>query len=141
MSDSDTGRLKVLLLEDEPIIGKVTSRVLAAEGYDVDVAVDGLIAKEKIMTNRYDLMIFDVRTPLMSGIQLYEYLQRAYPQLTGRIIFSTGDSLSLGTKTFLDRVKSPNISKPYTPSQLRMVVRATMDRINSSVLAEVVERG
>jgi len=41
-------RSKVLMLEDEPIIGRAVSRSLASRGFDVEVALNGLIAKEKI---------------------------------------------------------------------------------------------
>ena len=126
MIDGNMNQGRILLLEDEPIIGRVTSRTLQAEGFQVDIAVNGLIAKEKIAAEEYDLMIFDVRTPAMSGIQLYEYMEKASPHLISRVIFSTGDSLGGPTKTFLDRVKALYLSKPYTPTQLRAIVRQAL---------------
>jgi DNA-binding response OmpR family regulator len=129
MVEGNDNHIKILLLEDEPIISKVTSRVLTADGYQVEIAKDGLIAREKIISNQYDLMIFDVRTPSMSGIQLYEYMERTYPHLTRRVMFSTGDSLSGGTKMFLERVRSPYINKPYTPSELREKVHEALNKI------------
>ena len=117
---------KVLILEDEPIIGRVTARTLVAIGFEVDIAVNGLIAKEKIASNKYDLCIFDIRTPGMNGIQLYEWMEQAHSDLIDRVIFSTGDSLGVGTKAFLDRIGNPSLPKPYTPTQLRSVVRETL---------------
>jgi CheY-like chemotaxis protein len=110
---------RVLLLEDEPIICRAASRTLINHGFEVDIAANGLIAKEKVdMHNEYEFYIFDIKTPIMNGIQVFEYLEKEYPELADRVIFTTGDSLGLATKNFLDRVNRPFLSKPYTPSQL-----------------------
>jgi CheY-like chemotaxis protein len=110
---------RVLLLEDEPIICRAASRTLINHGFEVDIAANGLIAKEKVdMHNEYEFFIFDIKTPIMNGIQVFEYLEKEYPELANRVIFTTGDSLGSTTKNFLDRVNRPFLSKPYTPSQL-----------------------
>jgi len=110
---------RVLLLEDEPIICRAASRTLINHGFEVDIAANGLIAKEKVdMHNEYEFYIFDIKTPIMNGIQVFEYLEKEYPELANRVIFTTGDSLGSTTKNFLDRVNRPFLSKPYTPSQL-----------------------
>lgn len=124
MANNNEKHRSVLLLEDEPIICRVTSRTLAAEGFEVDIAVNGLSAKDKIdANNKYEFLLFDIRTPAMNGIQLYEYLEQEYPELASRVIFTTGDSLGVVTKKFLERVNRPFLSKPYTPTQLRNLVR------------------
>lgn len=133
MPDSPRTRGRVLLLEDEPVIARVTVRTLTAEGFEVDTAANGLIAREKIAASRYDLAVFDIRTPAMNGIQLYEALELEHNDLTRRIIFTTGDSLGSATKTFLERVGTPYLPKPYTPTQLRGVVGQMMDREPASL--------
>jgi CheY-like chemotaxis protein len=115
---------KVLLLEDEPIICRAASRTLTNRGFEVDIAANGLIAKEKVdMHNEYEFLIFDIKTPIMNGIQVFEYLEKEYPELTNRVIFTTGDSLGAVTKNFLERVNRPFLSKPYTPTQLVSMIR------------------
>jgi CheY-like chemotaxis protein len=115
---------RVLLLEDEPIICRAASRTLINQGFEVDIAVNGLIAKEKVdMHNEYEFLIFDIKTPIMNGIQVFEYLEKQYPELANRVVFTTGDSLGSVTKNFLERVNRPFLSKPYTPSQLVMLIR------------------
>lgn len=118
-------RGKVLVLEDEPIIGKVTSRTLMTEGFEADIAPNGYAAKDKVDThNRYEFLILDIKTPGINGMQLYEYLEKEYPELTEKVIFTTGDSLGDVTMSFLQRVKRPFLNKPYTPSQLKDLIRA-----------------
>jgi CheY-like chemotaxis protein len=124
MAENNENRCKVLLLEDEPIIGRAASRTLKTEGFDVDIAINGLIAKDKVdAKNEYDFFVFDIKTPVMNGIQLYEYLEQEYPELANRVIFTTGDSLGGNTREFLERVNRPFLSKPYTPTQLKDLIR------------------
>jgi DNA-binding NtrC family response regulator len=126
MSNNNENHRGVSLMEDEPIICRVTSRILATDGCDVDVAINGLIVKDKIDADKkYEFLIFDIRKPAISGIQLYEYLEQVYPELASRVMFTTGDSMGVATKKFLERVHRLFLSKPYTPTQLRNLVRET----------------
>jgi CheY-like chemotaxis protein len=116
-------RCKVLMLEDEPIIGRAVSRALAMHGYDVEVALNGLIAKEKIdAQTQYEFIICDIKTPVMNGIQLFEYLLQEHHRLADHIIFTSGDSLGIITREFVEKVKKPFLSKPYTPAQLLTMI-------------------
>lgn len=122
--ESNANPYRVLLLEDEPIIGRAISRTLVNQGFTVDIAINGLIAKEKVDAhNDYEFLIFDVKTPVINGIQLYEYLEQKHPELSERVIFTTGDCMGDGTRQFLDRVNRPCLSKPYTPAQLINLIR------------------
>ena len=124
MPSNQPGQGRVLLLEDEPTICRAALRTLTNQGYDVDIAINGLIAKEKVDTSApYDFCVFDIKTPIMNGIQLYEYIEQEYPDLANRVIFTTGDSLGSITKFFLERVNRPCLSKPYTPAQLVSFIR------------------
>ncbi len=110
---------KVLVLEDEPVISMLISRILQTAGMDADIAGNGLIAWEKIKTGKgYGLFIFDIRTPVINGIQLYEYMEKTSPELTEKVAFISGDYLNAATCEFLERVKRPFLAKPFTPDQI-----------------------
>jgi DNA-binding response OmpR family regulator len=110
---------KILILEDEPVISKILFRTFKAADIVADTAGNGLIAKEKIDSGeKYDAFLFDIRTPVISGIQLYEYLEKKYPDLTRKVVFMTGDCLSAVTSSFLNRVKRPYIIKPFAPNEI-----------------------
>jgi DNA-binding response OmpR family regulator len=128
MTNENVIKPRVLVLEDEPIIGQITSRTLTKDGYEVDVAINGLIAKQKIINNKYDIFVFDIRTPQMNGVELYEFMEQNFPELTRRVIFATGDCLGPDTKAFLDRVQCLYLGKPYTPSELRNIVQEALIR-------------
>ena len=60
--------LKILLVEDDLMLQKLTSTLLKKSGYEVDIASNGKIAVEQF-NNGYDLILMDLRMPTMDGIE------------------------------------------------------------------------
>lgn len=118
---------QVLIAEDEPIISKVLVRILKTAGLEADVAENGLAATEMIDAGKdYELYLLDIRTPVINGMQLYEYMHEIYPEMTAKVIFMSGDYLNAATFEFLERVKRPFIAKPFTPDQIMDLVKKTL---------------
>jgi CheY-like chemotaxis protein len=120
---SDKNKKRILVIEDEPIISRVCLRVLTADGFEVDIARNGLIAKNMTSKAVYDLYLSDIRTPAMNGMEFYEHLKQTNPGLESRVVFSTGDVMSLEIKTFLNKNNNLFLAKPFTPDELRTVIR------------------
>ena len=117
---------KVLVVDDEPVISHVCKRVLTTMGFDVDVAVDGFMAKGMVDANTYDLCITDIRTPRMNGLEFFQYLEEAYPSLAERVIFTSGDIMSGNVGAFITSSGKPFLPKPFTPGELKVVVGETV---------------
>jgi len=117
----------VLVVEDEPSISKLCERVLTAEGFEVDIAVNGRIAQDIIRDladkKQYELCIVDIRTPEMNGMELYAWMKDENPQLAGRVIFTTGSVIQEDINDFMEQSGRPYLPKPFTPAELRNVVR------------------
>ncbi len=126
-SGVDVGR--VLVVEDEPVISRVCSQALRGEGFEVDIAANGNIAEGMLEKKEYDLIIIDIRTPVMNGKQLYQSINDKHPDLTDRVIFTTGDLLGGDTKTFLEQSGRLFLPKPFTPDELKTIVRTALRRI------------
>lgn len=60
---------KILIVEDEQHQRELYSMELQDAGYEIDQAVNGKEAVEKVKTNKYDLVILDIRMPEMDGIE------------------------------------------------------------------------
>jgi CheY-like chemotaxis protein len=131
MAQDNTHRRRALVVEDEPVISQICRRVLMAEGFDVDIAMNGLIAKKMADDKSYDLCLSDIRTPAMDGIQLYQYLEQEHPELARRVIFTTGDVMSGYITQFIEGTKRPFIPKPFTPDELKQVIRDALAEIDS----------
>jgi len=128
MADS-ADKKKILVVEDEAVISNLCLRVLTDEGFEVDLAVNGRVAEGMIEKGRYDLCLIDVRTPVMNGKELFQYISDKYPELTGRVIFTTGDLIRGDTQGFLKGTGRPSLPKPFTPGELRTVVREALRQI------------
>ncbi len=61
---------RVLVVDDSIIVRETERHLLAAQGYDVDVAVDGRDGWHALQANSYDLLVSDVDMPRMNGIEL-----------------------------------------------------------------------
>ena len=72
---------RVLLVDDEPLVRKLTSRHLVAAGYVVRVADDGLDAIAKLRGGLPDLIITDIKMPRMSGVELLRVVRKRFPQI------------------------------------------------------------
>jgi CheY-like chemotaxis protein len=132
MTQDNTHRRRALVVEDEPVISRLCQRIVTSEGFDVDIAMNGLIAKKMADDKSYDLCVTDIRTPEMNGIQLYEYLEQEHPELARRIIFTTGDVMSASIAQFLKETTRPFLPKPFTRDELKQAIRDALAEIDSS---------
>jgi len=126
MKNSSASVKRILVVEDEPGISAVCQRVLTSEGFEVDIAVNGKVAQDMLGEKDYDLFLIDVRTPLMNGKQLYQCIQEKHPKLIDRVIFTTGDVMSKDIQGFLGQAARPFLPKPFTPDELRTIIRETL---------------
>jgi predicted GH43/DUF377 family glycosyl hydrolase len=100
---------RILLVEDEVIGQKIISGILKPEGYQVEVASDGLKAVMEIGKHPYDLIISDVEMPNFNGFQLLQFLRENKVDIP--VIFLTGHTnpedelkgLKLGATEYLKK--------------------------------------
>jgi two-component system alkaline phosphatase synthesis response regulator PhoP len=115
-----TDQKKILVVEDELSLLNLYQRILEADGYIVDTAVDGKVGFEKMQSGTYNLVLLDIMLPEMDGIQILEKVrQSGHTQNSNSVVLLTNlgqDSLvakglSLGIRGYL-------IKSDYTPDQL-----------------------
>lgn len=116
----------VLVVEDEPGIARLCARTLTGEGFLVDVAINGEVALALWRKKSYDLCVSDIMTPYMNGIELYQHLEKENPEAAARFIFTTGNLLNAEIKIFLDNTERPLLPKPFSPENLREIVKEFM---------------
>ena len=127
--ESDVKR--VLVVEDEPAICTLCRRVLAGEGFEVDIAVNGKIAQDMIEEQKYQFFLFDIRLPVMTGKELYQWLKEKHPQLISRVIFTTGSVISGDTQLFIRQTGRPYLPKPFAATELMSIVKETLKVIEN----------
>lgn len=122
---------RILVVEDEPAIYQVCQRALTSEGFEVDIAVNGDVAQGMLGEKDYDLCLIDIRTPVMNGKQLYQVIIGKHPKLVNGTIFTTGDVIDGYTQRFFELARRPFLPKPFTPDELKTIVRETLKEIEN----------
>jgi CheY-like chemotaxis protein len=116
----------ILVVDDEPDLAAVLAEVLERDGHQVGVATNGAIALEMLEKHPYDLLVSDVRMPVLDGEGLFREVERRFPALRGRIIFLTGDVMGHEKQAFLERVGAPTIVKPCNLGALKRLVNQVL---------------
>ncbi len=117
----------MLVIDDEPEIGKLLTELFRDE-FQVEIAENGREALDMLMVTDFDLLVSDVRMPVVDGIELYETLKARFPHYVDRIIYSTGVIFDPDIRAFLEKTGVPYLAKPFKISQLVELVADMMDR-------------
>ena len=120
---------RILVVEDEPAICDLCKRGLSGEGFQVDIAVNGKVAQGMIADKQYDLFLVDIRTPALNGIELYQWLEEKLPQMASNVIFTSGSIMGGDTMTFVEQSGRPFLPKPFTPDELKAIIRKTLKEV------------
>jgi len=84
----DKPHIKVLLAEDNDIGQYVVSQYLKHNGYDVDVAQNGLVAWRMLAKQDYDLLLTDIQMPNMCGLELIKKVRAQVDQKISIVVLS-----------------------------------------------------
>jgi DNA-binding response OmpR family regulator len=117
---------RILVVDDEESLRLSLKFKLKSAGFEVDTAIDGEDALEKLKGKAVDVVLLDINMPRMSGIEALTFIRQTYPQteaimLTGFADFSTAiECLKIGAKDYL--VKPVDTTELVT--RLRSLVRS-----------------
>lgn len=122
---------KILVVDDEPTIVRLMEFILARQGHEMIVAVNGEEALEKIKTHQPDLVLLDIMMPRIDGYEVAQKL-RADPQTAGLPIImlsakAQDEDIRRGVEVGVDEY----ITKPFTPDHLVQVVSQYLGRIDA----------
>ena len=117
---------RILIAEDEDTLRAMCARAVAMDGHEVKVACDGgealdLLTRE---AGRFDLLLTDIRMPVMDGIALALATARDFPDLT--ILLMTGYADQRERAHGLDALIHDVITKPFTLAVLRGAVNEAL---------------
>ena len=110
--------MKILLLEDDVILNEIIEEFLLSLNYDVITAFDGNIAEELIYEESFDLLLFDVNIPNITGFELLKNIRQNNINIPIIFITSrhTADDVKIGFNSGCDDY----IKKPFELSELQL---------------------
>jgi len=116
---------RILIAEDEEALRGFVRRALAEAGHDVVVAADGAEALDLLTREaRFDLLLADIKMPVMDGIALALAAARDHPDLV--ILLMTGYADQRERAHGLDALIHDVITKPFTLAEIRLAVASAL---------------
>jgi PAS domain S-box-containing protein len=121
-------RGRILLVDDEPMLGTSVRRALASE-HDVEVLTSSREALARIADDgSYDVILCDLMMPGMTGMELHAAIAERWPDLAARIIFLTGGAYTAQARAFLDAIPNGWLEKPFDMQNMRALLRDHLAR-------------
>lgn len=119
---------RILLVDDEEPVRGFLQRGLEMDGHSVETAIDGADGLDRLVETKgaFDLLLTDIRMPLMDGIALALAAKRDYPDLT--ILLMTGFADQRERAKGLEAVVADVLTKPFSLADLRAAVSRALTR-------------
>lgn len=113
---------RILLCDDDDAVRAFVKRALELDGHEITAAVDGADGLDKLTAGagRFDLMLTDIRMPMMDGIALALAAARDHPSLT--ILLMTGYADQRERAAGLEALIHDVVTKPFSLDQIRAAV-------------------
>jgi DNA-binding response OmpR family regulator len=121
--------MRVLVVEDDPLVGDGVRRALGGGGFAVDLVASAEAAKSALDTESFDLVIADIGLPRQDGLQLVRSL-RSRGQIVPVLMLTARDGLA-DRVTALDLGADDYLTKPFQVPELLARCRALIRRANS----------
>lgn len=123
--------MRLLLVEDDPMLGDAVQRVLQQESFAVDWVLDGEEAELALDALPYDLVLLDLRLPGKNGLDILQDLRRKKVSIPV-IILTARDAVS-DRIAGLDSGADDYLVKPFDPDELAARIRALLRRRDGRV--------
>ena len=124
-------RLNLMLLDDEPIVGKRLKPALAKTGCDVEVFQNPKAALERINQKEFDIVVTDIRMDEIDGLQILEEVGKKSKRT--KVIMITGYAMMAVAREAMEKGAFDFIAKPFKPDDLRKVIAKAARALGTSI--------
>jgi len=133
-------QINILVIDDELIMREGCSRILSKDGWAVICAENGKQGLDEIQARleKIDVILLDLMMPGMSGMEVLDQVRTIDPNLL--VIVITGYATVESAVEAMKKGAYDFIPKPFTPDQLRIVVRRALERRTLQKEAEFLRR-
>jgi DNA-binding NtrC family response regulator len=113
-------KLRIMILDDEPIVGKRLKPALTKYGFEVETFEDPAAAIARLNEQEFDIVVTDVRMEEVNGIQVLEHVMEKSRR--SKVIIITGYATVEVAREALLKGAFDFIAKPFKPNDLRAVI-------------------
>lgn len=113
--------LQIMILDDEPIVGKRLKAALTKSEVEVEVFENAAEAVKRIEEKNFDIVVTDIRMEEMDGIQVLEHVLKHSART--KVIMITGYATIEVAREALAKGAFDFIAKPFKPNELRAVIK------------------
>jgi DNA-binding NtrC family response regulator len=124
--------LKILVIDDESVIGLSCQRTLGAEGHDVQYFADPQAGTQAALSGEFDILLLDLMMPGVAGMDILREIRAANIPL--EVIIVTGHATVETAVEAMREGAYDFIGKPFSPNQLKIVVQKAWE--HSSLVRE-----
>lgn len=124
MADSNDAKGKVLVVDDEVALAETLKDMLVFNGYEAEIAHNGVQACEVLKKEKINLVISDIRMPMMDGMQLLKHINDSYKGLPVILISGFSD---YSEATASENGAKALVAKPMNVEDLIKMVDSTLD--------------
>lgn len=118
-------RWRVLVIDDEPAIGRLIRNLLAH--HDIHVVSSGESGLARLRDDdAFDVVVCDVMMPEVSGMDVYNRIAVERPGLERRFVFVTGGTFTERATSFLASIPSRRVDKPFAIAALESAMEETI---------------
>jgi two-component system OmpR family response regulator len=134
---SNTANAKILIVEDDPEIGKLLALAVQENGMVATVAEDGQVMNALLRSNDYDLIVLDVMLPGEDGLSI---CRRIRSEKTTPIILLTALGEEIDRIVGLEVGADDYVTKPFSPREVVARIRSLLRRASYGLVNNAVQR-
>jgi DNA-binding NtrC family response regulator len=123
-------KLKILVLDDEPIVCKRLQPALEKLGFEVDTFTQSVEAMHQIQQQAYDIIITDLKMKEIDGMRFLDEAKKRHPQ--SEVIVITGFATMETAKQSFQKGVFDFIAKPFKLSEIQDVVTRAAAKIRGA---------
>lgn len=120
--------LKIMVIDDEPIVVKRLKPALEKSGYEVEVFVSAAEAMKRFDEVGSDIVVTDVRMDEVDGIEVLSHVTNKSPYT--KVIIITGYATIEMAREALAKGAFDFIAKPFKPNELRLVIEKAVQALS-----------
>lgn len=128
----------ILVIDDEESMRDSCSLILTKDGYKTETAPDGESGLKKIKELQPDLILVDLKMPGISGFDVLEKVSEIDPNIVSVVI--TGYATVESAVEAMKKGAYDFLPKPFTPDELRIIIRRGLERRNLTLQKESLEK-